>query len=128
VIAELTPDPKTLATAEMHVNRTRGENIKTDKLWREKLLQHISVRPLPRQPDRISSCSNLISKATDASSGLFKSGVAVALLFGDAEGRDRRGSLSDLNDGVSLCPAPSHEYRITPSSTLPKRNETMSSA
>src|SRR6266436_10421818 len=41
VIAELTPDPKTLATAEMHVNCTCGENINADKLWREKLFEHI---------------------------------------------------------------------------------------
>ena len=128
MIAALTPDPKTLATAEMHVNRARGENIKTDKLWREKLLQHISARPLRENAVAFHHVANLISNAPDASSGLFKSGVAVALLFGDAEGRDRRGSLSDLNDGVSLSLAPSHEYRITPSSTLPKRNETMSSA
>jgi hypothetical protein len=50
VVAELPRDSKTLATAEMHVNRARGENIKTDKLWREKLLQHISARPLRENP------------------------------------------------------------------------------
>jgi len=41
VVAELPRDSKTLATAEMHVNSTRGENINADKLWREKLFQHI---------------------------------------------------------------------------------------
>src|SRR6266851_2298661 len=41
VIAELTPDPKTHATAEMHVNCACGENINADKLWREKLFEHI---------------------------------------------------------------------------------------
>jgi len=41
VIAELTPDPETLATAEMHIDRRRGEKIEDDKLWGEKLLQHV---------------------------------------------------------------------------------------
>jgi hypothetical protein len=37
MMAELTPDPKALSTAEMHVNSAFGENINADKLWREKL-------------------------------------------------------------------------------------------
>jgi len=41
VIAELTPDPKTLATPEMYVNCADGENVNANKLWREKLFEHI---------------------------------------------------------------------------------------
>ena len=41
MVAELAPDPKTLATAEMHVNSACGENINAYKLWREKMFQHI---------------------------------------------------------------------------------------
>ena len=41
MIAELTPDPKALTTAEMDVHSARREDINADKLWREKLFQHI---------------------------------------------------------------------------------------
>ena len=45
VIAELTADLETFTAAEMYVDRTRDENVKANKLWREKLLQHRAVRP-----------------------------------------------------------------------------------
>jgi len=41
VIAELTPDPKTLADPGMDVNVPDGENVNANKLWREKLFEHI---------------------------------------------------------------------------------------
>ena len=40
VIAELTADPKSLATAEMHVDRGGGEKIEDNELRREKRSQH----------------------------------------------------------------------------------------
>jgi hypothetical protein len=44
VIAKLAADLETFAAAEMYVDRARDENIKANKLWREKLLQHPAVR------------------------------------------------------------------------------------
>jgi hypothetical protein len=41
VVAELARDPETLATTEMHVNSGYDEKINDNKLWREKLFQHI---------------------------------------------------------------------------------------
>jgi hypothetical protein len=40
VVAELARDPKTLAAAEMHVDRGCREDVEQNKLRREKLSQH----------------------------------------------------------------------------------------
>ena len=44
---ELAGDPRSLATAEMDIDRRRDKDIENHKLWREKRFQHC---PCPEVP------------------------------------------------------------------------------
>src|SRR6516164_1388674 len=64
VIAELAAYLETFTAAQMHVHGACDENVKANKLWREKLLQHPAVRPpWHPSPSPISPCPASDDKA-----------------------------------------------------------------